>query len=164
MFQQHWPCRNSRVRTPILTGSFVKAGLVTCFPKASSWNCSSCTTSPASVLLVGASAWMYCKTKSTHLLRRGKLGTAQLPPALGEQSFRILGSLCGWEGVERVLHRRSTKHKHFSSFRLKIQHSPVAHAQLLRAGSQTRINHSKLISAPNKGTGSCCPHTQSFLQ
>lgn len=46
-----------------LTGSLVRAGLLTLRPNASSWNCSNCTTSAAKVLLVGESVWTYYKKK-----------------------------------------------------------------------------------------------------
>lgn len=127
--RNHFKHHRHRVGTQILTGSFVKAGLVTCFPKASSWNCSSCTTSPAKVLLVGASAWTYCKKKKAHFYW-GEAHCWHLSSQL--QDFGIPA----W--LEGVLHRRRNQHKHFSSFRLKIQHSPVARAHLLRAG----IKHS----------------------
>lgn len=46
-----------------LTGSLVRAGLLTLRPNASSWNWSSWTTSPAKDLLDGESAWTYWKEK-----------------------------------------------------------------------------------------------------
>lgn len=43
----------------VLTGSLVRAGLLTLRPNASSWNCSSWTTRPAKDLLEGESFWTY---------------------------------------------------------------------------------------------------------
>lgn len=47
----------------VLTGSFVRAGLLTLRPNASSWNCSSWTTRPAKDLLEGESFWTYWDRK-----------------------------------------------------------------------------------------------------
>lgn len=48
-----------------ITGSFVKAALLTSFPKASSWNWSSWTTNAARLLFVGGSACIYCENKQS---------------------------------------------------------------------------------------------------
>lgn len=44
----------------VLTGSLVRAGLLTLRPNASSWNCRSWTTRPANDLLDGESFWTCC--------------------------------------------------------------------------------------------------------
>lgn len=59
-------CACMRARVLQLTGSLVRAGLLTLRPKASSWNCSSWTTRPASDLLEGESFWTCWTHTHTH--------------------------------------------------------------------------------------------------
>lgn len=55
-----------------LTGSLVRAGLLTLRPNASSWNCSSWTTRPAKDLLEGESFWTCCRHINTHVCQNQK--------------------------------------------------------------------------------------------
>lgn len=77
-----------------LTGSLVRAGLLTLRPNASSWNCRSWTTRPARDLLEGESFWTYWveeKQRSEFVHRKEKKKI--LPPRLSfKTSFNWLYS------------------------------------------------------------------------
>ena len=105
---QQWPGVIFLVTEPIQmlrkmwehTGSLLRAGLLTLFPNASSWNCSSWIARCDRLLFVGGSAWMYYNNKANTLTNNclSKSKTAYVVAATLLRTYRVPitveGELC----------------------------------------------------------------------
>lgn len=59
------------------TGSLVIGGFDTFFPRLSSWNCSSCTTNVAKLLLVGGSVCTYYRESHKIMKQKSNINFAR---------------------------------------------------------------------------------------